>query len=213
MFADRVDAGQQLAEKLREYSGPDTVVYGLPRGGVPVARIVADALGSQLDLLVARKVGHPQSPEYAVGAVSEDGQVVWNEEEARLLSFEWRERARATAFEEALRRRDLYCQGLPSVDVAGKTGLIVDDGIATGSTKRLPQLPDVPTVAEQGFAGFEMTQWYGLFAPAGTPETVLARLRAGAVGVHRDEGVGAGVVRGNGGQRRVDAFDGSHVTT
>lgn len=134
MFEDRQDAGRQLAAKLRDYDGPNTVVYGLPRGGVPVACAVAEVLCSPLDIIVARKIGHPQSPEYGIGAVSEDGNVVWNEEEAKLLSLEWREKVRDKEFEEARRRRSLYVGDGPKTPVEGKVAILVDDGIATGYT-------------------------------------------------------------------------------
>src|SRR6185312_13541889 len=78
MFANRVDAGRQLAEKLNAYRDRDVVVCGIPRGGVIVAKVVADEFGAPLDLVIARKIGHPASPEYGIGAVTDDGYIALN---------------------------------------------------------------------------------------------------------------------------------------
>ncbi|WP_248257016.1 phosphoribosyltransferase [Georgenia sp. EYE_87] len=141
-YADRREAGWVLADELREYAGrDDVVVLGLPRGGVPVAAIVARALGAPLDVVVVRKLGVPGQPELAMGAITGVGDslvVVRNEtvlahtrvgEEAfrRVLDAE-------TA--ELRRREKLYRGDRPRLPVRGKIALVVDDGLATGSSVR-----------------------------------------------------------------------------
>ncbi len=136
LFIDRVDAGRQLGEKLRGYGGTDVVVVGLPRGGVPVAYEVAAALGAPLDVIVVRKLGIPFQPELAMGAVGEGGVSIvsdWLVHEARvseqeLAAVEKRER------DEVERRARQFRRGRPALPLAGRTVIVVDDGIATGST-------------------------------------------------------------------------------
>ncbi len=111
------------------------MVLGLPRGGVPVAQAVAEALGAPLDLLVARKVGHRYNPEYAVAAVTEHGTLIRNEKEVEELPREWLAAAVAKEEREAKRRRDVYT-GRPMWDIRGKVALLIDDGLATGLTMR-----------------------------------------------------------------------------
>jgi putative phosphoribosyl transferase len=138
MFANRVDAGRRLAQSLEHLRGPDTVVLGLPRGGVPVAYEVATSLDAPLDVIVVRKLGVPFQPELAMGAIGEEGVLVLNPEvvrmahvgEAEMGTVERRERA--VVSERATRFRS----GRPRLDLAGKTALIVDDGVATGATAR-----------------------------------------------------------------------------
>ena len=136
-FADRVDAGRRLAERLRDELGPDAVVLGLPRGGVPVAFEVAAALGLPLDVIVVRKLGVPYQPELAMGAIGE-GVLVLNDRvlrasgvsQAGLSAVERRERA------ELDRRLAELRTGRAPVVLAGREVAVVDDGIATGSTAR-----------------------------------------------------------------------------
>jgi putative phosphoribosyl transferase len=136
-FADRVDAGRRLAARLGHLRGQDVVVLGLPRGGVPVAAEVATALGAPLDVILVRKIGVPWQPELAMGAIGEDGVRVVDSATVRALGItaamfdevEIRERAE-------LGRRAVLLRRTPMVTVAGRTALIVDDGIATGSTAR-----------------------------------------------------------------------------
>jgi putative phosphoribosyl transferase len=134
MFRDRTDAGGQLAQALIGYKGQPVVVYALPRGGVVLGAEVARILDAPLDLIVVRKIGHPNSPEYAIGAVAEDGYVVTNPAEAATLDKLWIERAAAAELKEARRRRDLYLRGRSPVAVEDKLAIIVDDGLATGLT-------------------------------------------------------------------------------
>jgi len=133
-FKNRVDAGRQLAALLRKFRGHAGVVYALPRGGVPVGAEVARELGLPLDIVTARKIGHPDSPEYAVGAVTEGGELAVNRDEIEHLDKHWFERAVAAQREEARHRRTAYYGKRPRPDVAGKVAIVVDDGIATGLT-------------------------------------------------------------------------------
>jgi putative phosphoribosyl transferase len=134
MFLDRTDAGRQLAKALAAYKEMAIVVYALPRGGVVLGVEVARFLEAPLDLIVVRKIGHPIQPEYAIGAVAEDGYVVTNPEETAVLDRRWLERATAAELKEAQRRRALFLQGRRPVPVTGKTAVIIDDGLATGLT-------------------------------------------------------------------------------
>jgi putative phosphoribosyl transferase len=137
-FVDRADAGRQLAAKLMHLREANVVVLGLPRGGVPVAAQVAAALSAPLDVIVVRKLGSPGQPELGMGAIGEDGARVINDEvvsavgaSARdILDVESRERV------ELERRARRFRAGHPRLDVTGRTVVIVDDGIATGSTAR-----------------------------------------------------------------------------
>lgn len=134
MFIDRTDAGRKLAQALLRYKEENVVVYALPRGGVVVAVEVARSLKAPLDLIVVRKIGHPAQPEYAVGAIAEDGYVVANPHETATIDKRWFNRAAATELKEAQRRRALLLQNRPPVDVRNKTAIVVDDGLATGLT-------------------------------------------------------------------------------
>lgn len=137
LFRDRKDAAEKLSDALSEYKGRDDVlVIALPRGGVVIGRIVADRLGAPLDIVVPRKLGVRMNPEYAVGAVTESGHVVWNEEERAQMDDEYADRVVREEKEEARRRLGLYRKGLPERDFKRKTVIVVDDGIATGFTIR-----------------------------------------------------------------------------
>lgn len=109
----------------------------MPRGGVVVGAVVARELGLPLDIVVARKVGHPTDPEYAVGAVDASGTTLLNESETSRLNPAWLKGAVAKEQAEAARREALYRGGRAAEPIAGKTAIIVDDGIATGLTMRL----------------------------------------------------------------------------
>jgi putative phosphoribosyl transferase len=133
-FRDRVDAGQKLAARLSQYKNQDAVVFALPRGGVPVAKEVARELQCPLDLMIIRKIGHPGNPEYALGAVTEDGRLVVDEEDLARVDPKWFEAEKNKQVQEAKRRRDLYLKGKEPISATGKIAILVDDGIATGST-------------------------------------------------------------------------------
>jgi predicted phosphoribosyltransferase len=135
IFANRVDAGRRLAVRLEEYRSPDTIVLAIPRGGVVIGYEVARALGAPLDVTIPRKIGAPGQPELAIGAIGDDVVVL----DDRTISYlhvreeyisEEIERQKA----EIERRWRLYRDDRPFPDVKGKTVLLVDDGMATGST-------------------------------------------------------------------------------
>lgn len=139
-FADRPAAGRALAKLLIGYAGKrGAVVLGLPRGGVPVAYEIAEALHLPLDIFVARKIGVPYHPELAMGAVASDGTYRLNRDvidELRINSDEFLAAFRRE-LQEARRRETAYRQGRPPLDLAGRTAVLVDDGLATGSTMRV----------------------------------------------------------------------------
>jgi putative phosphoribosyl transferase len=135
VWRDRTQAGKDVADELvrRGYGGRTGVtVLGVPRGGVEVAKVVAARLGAPLDVVVVRKIGAPGNPEFAAGAVDADGNVYANPD-AR-VSPEWLRAASVAEHREALRRLDAYRAGRPSLELTGRTILVVDDGIATGLT-------------------------------------------------------------------------------
>ena len=138
MFRDRRDAGRQLARALTGFGGPDVVVLGLPRGGVPVAYEVARALDAPLDVIVVRKLGFPGQPEFAMGAIGEDGVRVLDDDTLRAGSVTARQLADVEQRErrELERRSEQFRRVRPRVELTGRTALVVDDGIATGSTAR-----------------------------------------------------------------------------
>jgi predicted phosphoribosyltransferase len=139
MFRDRIDAGEQLADQLRHYAGRnDVIVLALPRGGVPVGYEVASVLGAPLDVFVVRKLGVPWHPELAMGAIASGGVRVLNDEV--IASLRIPDGAIETVAEEEQRelerREEAYRDGRPRPDVRGKVVILVDDGLATGSTMR-----------------------------------------------------------------------------
>ena len=134
-FVDRVDAGRRLAERLRHLRGEDVVVLGLPRGGVPVAAEVARGLDASLDVIVVRKLGVPSRPELAMGAVGEDGVLVVNERVVHASEVEFAEVERRER-EEVQRSARRFRGERAGLLLAGRTALVVDDGVATGSTAR-----------------------------------------------------------------------------
>jgi putative phosphoribosyl transferase len=139
LFRDRTDAGRQLAEKLMHYADrDDVIVLALPRGGVPVGAEVADALGAPLDVFLVRKLGVPGQEELAMGAIASGGVRVLNDQVIRLLrpSPAVIDRVAAAEQWELDRREREYRGGRPPLDVRGKTVILVDDGLATGSTMR-----------------------------------------------------------------------------
>jgi predicted phosphoribosyltransferase len=169
-FADRVDAGHRLAERLTHLAGQDVVVLGLPRGGVPVAAEVAAALRAPLDVLVVRKLGLPWQPELAMGAIAGVGgalEEVRNELVIRRAGVgdDVLDAVRAREVPELRRREQAYRGDRPALEVRGRTVVVVDDGLATGSTMRAA----VAAVREQSPAAVVVA------VPVGSPDT-CARL-------------------------------------
>jgi len=139
VFANRAEAGRELADRLAEFDGqPGVLVLGLPRGGVPVAFEVAAALGLPLDVFTARKLGVPGHEELALGAVASGDVCVINDQIAAAFAVSAEELARRVrATGEDVRVHDLRYRGArPPVDVQGSIAILVDDGIATGATVR-----------------------------------------------------------------------------
>ncbi|WP_255150748.1 phosphoribosyltransferase [Halorarius halobius] len=165
MFEDRTDAGERLAEHLREAGVEADVVLAIPRGGLPVARPVADALGAPLDVVVARKLGAPGNPELAVGAVADDGTLWVNDDLVAQLgvSDDYLDAERDAEAARAREKADRYRQG---IDLAGKRVVVVDDGVATGATTAAC----LRRVREAGAAHVTLA------VPVGPPDT-LDRLR------------------------------------
>lgn len=136
-FHDRAEAGKLLAEALAEkYKNVDAVIYPLPRGGVPLGIEVARSLQMPLDLIIPRKIGHPFSPEYAICAVSENGDTVCNEREVASVDPDWFKQRVEQERQESRRRRDSFMGERKHLPVEGKIAILVDDGIATGLTMR-----------------------------------------------------------------------------
>lgn len=138
-FRDRAEAGQLLGSALGTFAGrSDVLVLALPRGGVPVAYEVAKALAAPLDIFVVRKVGAPGNPELAMGAVAPGGICILQQPIIAELGIPAEAASRIARGEEEIRRQNesLYRRNLPPHEVAGTTAILVDDGIATGSTMR-----------------------------------------------------------------------------
>jgi predicted phosphoribosyltransferase len=138
LFADRAHAGRRLAEVLAPWAATSPVVVGMARGGVPVAYEVARALGAPLDVVVVRKLGHPDQPELGLGALGEDGVRIVNAPMVARLAVpdEVIDSVAGRETVELERRRDLYRGGRPPVTVTGRPVIVVDDGLATGFTAR-----------------------------------------------------------------------------
>jgi predicted phosphoribosyltransferase len=139
LFHDRRDAGRKLAEKLMKYANrPDVLVLALPRGGVPVGFEVAQALHAPLDVFLVRKLGVPGREELAMGAIASGGVRVLNEDVVNQLGIpeEVIDAVAAEQAQELRRREQAYRDDRPAPEVQGATILLVDDGLATGSTMR-----------------------------------------------------------------------------
>lgn len=214
-FQDRVEAGQLLAEKLDRYANhPSVLVLALPRGGVPVAAEVARHLQVPLDVFVVRKLGLPGHEELAMGAIARGGVRVINQEVVGSLRIpdEVIDAVAAREQRELVRREQAYRGDLPNPDVRGKTVILVDDGIATGSTmlaavaalRKLEAgriIVATPTVAATTFAEIERVademvavvvpepfngvgQWYEDFSQT-TDEEVCDLLKRSDAQLHR----------------------------
>lgn len=135
VFLDRKEAGKKLAKKLENFRGKNAVVFALPRGGVVTGYEIAKALHLPLSLVIVRKIGHPDNPEYAIAAVSSSGYITKNGETA-LVDSAWFLKEAKTQQKEAKRRKSVYLDNKKSLSAKGKIAIIVDDGIATGLTMR-----------------------------------------------------------------------------
>jgi putative phosphoribosyl transferase len=139
LFRDRTEAGKLLANELSFLRGrKDVIVLAIPRGGVPVGKEVAEIIGAPMDIVITRKIGAPGNPELAVGAVTEDGEMILDDELVGRLgvSTDYLKREAARQVEEIRVRERKYRGKRPYPRLEGKTVVIVDDGIATGSTIR-----------------------------------------------------------------------------
>ena len=135
-FADRVAAGRRLAHELQDLQGEDAVVLGIPRGGVIIARELASGLNGELDIVLSRKLGAPGNPEFAVGAVAENGKVFRDDHTVALLRVPatYIERETALQIAEIERRSARFRAVRPRVPLVGRTVIVTDDGLATGAT-------------------------------------------------------------------------------
>ena len=139
LFIDRKDAGQKLAQKLAQYANrPDVIVLALPRGGVPVGYEVARALNAPLDVFIVRKLGVPGQEELAMGAIASGGVRILNQDIVQALGIPASviDQVAAREWQELRRREKLYREGRPAPDLADRTVILVDDGVATGATMR-----------------------------------------------------------------------------
>ena len=135
VYKNRQEAGMKLGERLKEFADKkDVLLFALPRGGVVLGAEVAKALKLPHDVIVTRKIGAPFNPEYAIGALAETGESVWNEAERKSSDPKKIEEIVKKETAEAKRRVQLYRQGKSLPSFADKTAVIIDDGIATGLT-------------------------------------------------------------------------------
>ena len=134
VFQNRKEAGIKLAEALSKFKDDDVIVFALPRGGVVLGVEIAEKLDAPLDLVITKKIGHPFNSEYAIGAVAESGEPLYNAAELRRVDASWRRSEEERMRAELKRRRRDYFGDREQEDLAGKVVIIVDDGIATGLT-------------------------------------------------------------------------------
>lgn len=136
IFTNREEAGRQLAERLKGRALHRPLVLAVPRGGVVIGAVLADELGAELDVVLARKLGAPGQPELAIGALAEDGQVYLNHEAEKFMEGlqDYVAQERQRQLEELARRSRLFRQVRPPAMVTDRSVIVTDDGIATGST-------------------------------------------------------------------------------
>ena len=136
MFRDREDAARQLAERLKGRTLRRPLVLAIPRGGVPVGAVLAHELNAELDVVLARKLRAPLQPEFAIGAISESGEVYLNPDVADMMGAygDHLDQEKRHQLAELARRKEMFRKVRPRADVAGRSVILTDDGIATGST-------------------------------------------------------------------------------
>ena len=163
-FIDRVDAGKRLASALKGFSGKKGLVLAIPRGGVVVGYVIAKALNLQLDVIIPRKIGAPDNPELAIGAVAEDGTAILDENLINYLgvSKEYIRQETERQKQEIERRLKLYRQDTSYPNLKGLDVIVVDDGIATGSTMKAA----LASVKNRGAASITVA------IPVGPPSTI-----------------------------------------
>jgi len=137
-FKDREEAGKELARALVEFRGKDVVILGMPRGGVVVAKVVAEALGAPLDIVVTRKIAAPGEPEFALGAITQEGDVIVDSQAAESVgaSAEYMQEEVRRKKSEVMERMRSLRGNMPYPSLEGKTVIVVDDGMATGNSMR-----------------------------------------------------------------------------
>jgi putative phosphoribosyl transferase len=136
MFKDRREAALELAAALAQYRGKNALVLGIPRGAVPMARLIADAIGGEVDVVLVRKLGAPGNPEFAIGAVNESGRAAISQRNVQHTgaSEAYLEAEKERQLETMRKRRAQYTEHRPPIDPAGRIVIVIDDGLATGST-------------------------------------------------------------------------------
>jgi putative phosphoribosyl transferase len=135
LFKNREHAAHLLAQRLISYRGKNPLVLGIPRGAVPMAKIIADELGGELDVVLVHKLGVPGQPELAIGSVDESGEVYFSERLSELgIGRDYIAAEARRQFERLQKRRSLYTSLRPAIDPSGRIVIVVDDGIATGAT-------------------------------------------------------------------------------
>jgi putative phosphoribosyl transferase len=132
MFKDRMEAAMQLVEKLGKYKNKNGIVLAVPRGGVPIGYVIAKELGLPLEVILSKKIGHPANPEFAIGSVSMHGTVI--NEGVKDVSMDYIHKEADRIHETLKEKFKLFMGDRKSTDLKDKTVIIVDDGIATGST-------------------------------------------------------------------------------
>ncbi len=163
-FVDRVDAGKRLASALKNFSGKKGMVLAIPRGGVVVGYIISKALNLPLDIIIPRKIGAPDNPELAIGAVAEDGTTILDQNLIKYLRVdrEYVNEETERQKQEIKRRLKLYRQDTSYPDLKGLDVIVVDDGIATGSTMKAA----LTSVKNRGAASITVA------IPVGPPSTI-----------------------------------------
>jgi len=133
-FADRAEAGRLLARRLEQYRGQHPLILAIPRGAVPMGRIVAEALEGELDVVLVRKLRAPYNPELAIGSIDETGTTYLDPDTIDLCDEPYLEQEKSVQLEVLRRRREMYLGTEPQIDAAGRVVIVLDDGVATGST-------------------------------------------------------------------------------